>query len=97
MLIDCGCMLIYAMLSGITHVSLQNEVGIAKINANFVTQTKQFSCPFDRFVWLIVHITFSLSDPNKITNMFSNFLNTINMSELVLCVGLYGTIIVILF
>jgi hypothetical protein len=50
----------------------------------FMTQKKKndstsiYSCLFAHLVWHIVHVTFSLTPPTNITNMFGNWLNGVN-------------------
>ena len=39
------------------------------------------SCPFAKVIWRIVHMTFNLSPPTNITNLFGNWLRGINKKD----------------
>jgi hypothetical protein len=42
-----------------------------------------FDCPFTKIIWRIIHMTFGLSPPKNITNLFVNWLKGIPKKELI--------------
>jgi hypothetical protein len=42
-----------------------------------------FGCPFTKIIWRIIHMTFGLSPPKNITNLFVNWLKGIPKKELI--------------
>jgi hypothetical protein len=52
-------------------------------------------CPFAKNLWRIVHMTFAISPPSNINNMFGNWLNGITKKDkgfirIGVCVPYYG-------
>ena len=52
-----------------------------------LTRTNQYNtsieCPLAKIVWRIVHLSFSLSPPKNITNLFGAWLRGIPKSDLI--------------